>query len=73
MSIGITEKDMELLMAMAMFQMKVMCHIPREVIEKATAEAIMSGDISVSDVPAPEDIEEMCNKLNIPSSRRLMN
>lgn len=66
MSGSITEKDLDLLMKMAAFQSKVMMHIPKDIVQKATLEAIASGDISVDDIPGPQEIDRMAEQLELP-------
>ena len=73
MSGSITEKDLDLLMKMAVFQSKVMMHIPRDIVQKATLEAIASGDINVDDVPSPQELDRMAEQLELPLDKDSIN
>ncbi|HJA10898.1 MAG TPA: hypothetical protein H9961_06610 [Candidatus Duodenibacillus intestinavium] len=73
MNSEISEKDLETLVKMALFQTAVMRHIPQEVIHKAIKDAVIAGDISEENFPTPKEVEELAERFDMPLGKDSIN
>lgn len=73
MNSEISEKDLETLVKMALFQTAVMGHIPQEVIHKAIKDAVSAGDIFEENFPTPQEVEELAERFDLPLGKDSIN
>lgn len=69
----LTSDEITLILKASTFQMKVMMRIPKEIVTKAMMEAVANGEITLDDVPSPDEFEAIMEKLGIPSSEKMLN
>ena len=71
--LSISQEDIQVLVKMATFQIKVMNRLPKEVLAKAMMEAITSGDVKLEEMPSPDEVDRLCDNLGLPASIKNMN